>query len=360
MNNSFPSSHDGLLNTQFSHMPNNTVDYWLTGDSKEISMEQISFVIRNATVSDNATLQLYIHVPFCAQKCTFCAFNGGNTLDLKRSKEYSRLLIIQLNRYLEILPVDGLPISSVHIGGGSPDLLKENIGYVLDAIGVLPGYHQATEISVECALSTVSKPFLEAVCNHKITKISFGIQSVDPYVRKWVLLPRSFKKMEYLCDQVEGKIPIVNVDLMTGLPGQDLKSVDRDIRHFLDHNIVNSISSYMFTPGAAPALVADLNRGKIPPLAPSYLQAHMRLHTYTSLQRAGWIRKGTSTYMDPSVISKEVLDQIEGNECIGAGKYEDFLIGIGCQAVGYVPGARLEHIVDISQWTSAKLNSKQD
>ena len=79
----------------------------------------------------------------------------------------------------------------------------------------------------------------------------------------------------------------------------------------------------------------------------------MRLQTYGTLLRAGWVRKGTNTYVDPTRVPPRVLDRIAGNECIGASHYEAFLLGAGPQAVSFLPGARVENCVGIKAWASA-------
>jgi oxygen-independent coproporphyrinogen-3 oxidase len=57
--------------------------------------------------------------------------------------------------------------------------------------------------------------------------------------------------------------------------------------------------------------------------------------------------------MDPEKIPADVLACVAGNECIGAGRYEDFLIGCGPQAISCIPGARIENTVDIDTWMAA-------
>ncbi len=163
-------------------------------------------------------------------------------------------------------------------------------------------------------------------------------------------MPRSLKKVEEICQYVGGSIPIVNADFITGLPGQKLSDVDKDLEYVLNHKFINAISTYLLTPGAAPSLVADVKRGWAPQVPSHKEQALMRLHSYTTMQQAGWIRKGTNTYMDPKEIQPAILEAIPGNECIGAAHFDTFLIAAGAQAIGSVPGVRFENTVNIDKW----------
>jgi coproporphyrinogen III oxidase-like Fe-S oxidoreductase len=343
---------DGLLNTRFSNVAENTIDYWMKPHSSSLEASQMIVAFKQAEWTDNSTLQLYLHVPYCAQKCTFCAFSGGNSLDFKAAERYSQLLIWQMHEFLSLCSAHGKKIESVNIGGGSPDLLKGHIGRVLSAVRELDGFSSDTEISVEFTLSTVTDEFITELIEHKVTKASFGVQAIDPKVRQYLQMPSKLNGMDDVCEKLSRGVPIINADLVTGFPGQTLTSVIGDLRFLIDHPHINSISSYLLTPGAAPKLVADIQSGRVPCPPNQEEQALFRLHTYAELLRHGWVRKGTNTYMNPKEISPAVIQSIAGNECIGARRYEDFLIGCGPQAISSIPGARIENTVDIVKWMS--------
>ena len=244
-----------------------------------------------------------------------------------------------------------LPIRSVNIGGGSPDLLGPYIENILKEVTSFIGFSDQTELASEIALSTVRDEFLEKLIEYGVHKLSFGIQTFDPKLRKYLRLPANWeRKFNHVLDVVRGRIPVINADLITCLPGQTLEMSNKDLRIIMSHSDINSISSYLLTSGAAPTLVSSVLEGKVPDQVPQREQAYMRLHTYASLLRSGWVRKGTNTYMDPSRISENTLDLMGGNECIGTGKYDDFLIGVGPQAISHLPGLRLENTVDIHAW----------
>lgn len=341
---------NNLLHARFVDVAKNTIDYWMKPDSSCLDERQIIEAFKNAEWSDNSTLQLYLHVPYCAQKCTFCAFSGGNSLDFKTAEKYADLLIWQMREFLSISSANGKNIASVNIGGGSPDLLRGSIGKVLSAVRGLSGFSDETEISVEFTLSTVTDEFIDELIKHKVTKASFGVQVIDPKVRKYLQMPKKLNGMDEVCEKLAEGIPIINADLVTGFPGQTLKSVIDDLRFFINHPHINSISSYLLTPGAAPKLVADIESGVVPSPPTQQEQALFRLHTYAELLRHGWVRKGTNTYMNPKKIGSDVLQYVAGNECIGARRYEDFLIGCGAQAISSIPGARIENTVDVNKW----------
>jgi coproporphyrinogen III oxidase-like Fe-S oxidoreductase len=342
-----------LLDTRFDALASNTIDYWMLPDDPTMTESRIRHAIASAPVHENASLQIYVHVPFCAQRCRFCAFSGGNDLDFKQAERYSRLVIAQLEQLLEQTQIQGHPIRSVNIGGGSPDLVGTHIGYMLRRLRELTGCHNETEISVEFTLSTTTAEFVDQLAEYGVTKASFGVQSLNADVRHHMRQPKSFHHLEEVLRWIDGRIPVVNADLITGLPGQTLQIAQTDLRQLMQEPRINAISSYLLTPGAAPSMLAALDQKIIPSMPTFRDQAMMRMHTYGCFMREGWVRRGTNTYIDPRRIEPEVVDMIAGNECIGASHYEAFLIGAGPQSISFMPGARVENQVNIREWAAA-------
>ncbi len=201
------------------------------------------------------------------------------------------------------------------------------------------------------ALSTTEASFIEQLVRHAVTKVSFGVQSLDPDVRRHMRQPRTLEHLDRVLGWIDGRIPVVNADLITGLPGQDLRIAAADQRALMEDERISAVSSYLLTPGAAPSLLAGVTAGKIPAPPPVTQQAHMRLNTYSTFQREGWLRHGTNTYVNPRRLADDVLARLAGDECIGAGDHPAFLLAVGPQAVGSLPGVRFENRVDLAGWS---------
>ncbi|MEM6997173.1 MAG: radical SAM protein [Myxococcota bacterium] len=346
-------TEDGLLGTRYDGLARNTIDYWMRPDEPCLSLNRVVRAMERAPVLPESSLRLYLHVPFCAQRCRFCAFSGGNSLDWRTADRYAALLVRQLHAQHGASAMAGQPIRSVNVGGGSPDLLGPSIDRVLDAVRALPGFTPQTELSVEVALSTVKREFIDRLAAHGVTKLSFGVQSLDPVVRGHMRQPKGLKHLERVLSWVDGRIPVVNADLITGLPGQTREGVAADLDALMSDARVSAISSYLLTAGAAPALLAAVSGGRIPAPPGALQQALMRLSTYGAFRRAGWVRRGTNTYVDPTRVEPASLSRMAGDECIGASRYETHLLAVGPQAVGSVPGVRVENLVDIEAWCAA-------
>jgi len=348
-----------LLGTRYFGLARNTIDYWMQPDAPTLTLTRVVEAMRSAPVYPDSSLRLYLHVPFCAQRCRFCAFSGGNSLGWREAEDYARLLIRQLRHQLRHSPMRGQPIRSVNIGGGSPDLLGAAIDLVLGEVRELEGFdEETTELSVELALSTTRQTFIDSLAGNRVTKVSFGIQSLDPLVRRAMRQPVGLHHLERVLEWIDERIPVVNADLITGLSGQTRQGVADDLETLMADSRINAISSYLLTLGAAPSLVAAVEAEQIPAPPAPLDQALMRLETYGAFRRAGWVRRGTNTYVDPRRMEPAVLSRLAGDECIGAGAYETHLLGVGPQAVASLPGVRVENVVDVGAWRAAVLRDE--
>src|SRR5262245_51950545 len=161
---------------------------------------------------------LYVHVPFCAQKCAYCAFYSEAAAGEKVNR-YVATLIRELERVAgELKP------RTIFFGGGTPSLLNlrqwEQIFHAMDRLGLLG----AAEWTVECNPATVSLDKAKLLRDFGVNRISMGVQSLDEK-----LLDRlgrvhtremAFKSFDTLR---HAGFDNLNVDLMFAIPGQTME-----------------------------------------------------------------------------------------------------------------------------------------
>src|ERR1043166_6719541 len=160
---------------------------------------------------------LYVHVPFCARKCAYCAFYSEAS-DGERINRYVGGLI----RELEIVAPELRP-RTVFFGGGTPSLLNlQQWARILQAMERL-GLLGAEEWTVECNPATVSISKARLLRDYGVNRISLGVQSLDGpllerlgrvHTREMV-----FKSFEVLR---QAGFDNVNLDLMFAIPGQTM------------------------------------------------------------------------------------------------------------------------------------------
>ncbi|MCF0121881.1 MAG: oxygen-independent coproporphyrinogen III oxidase [Lachnospiraceae bacterium] len=174
-------------------------------------------------------MKLYVHIPFCVRKCNYCDF-----LSFVADKEIQE-------RYLKALEAEivggskafmDYEVSTVFIGGGTPSLLEaDGIEGILKRLKQNYFIREEAEISVEVNPGTVSEEKLKRYRESGVNRISFGCQSTLNEELKSLGRIHTFEEfMESWEFAREAGFKNINVDLISGLPGQDVNSWERSLR----------------------------------------------------------------------------------------------------------------------------------
>src|SRR5690606_26016103 len=134
-----------LLGTKFEKLTDNTFDYGIKGTS-DLSLTDIENKLKNLHPTGRSELRIYAHIPFCIQKCSFCAYSEGNSVQPDEALNYVSYIKKQLDDVLSRTGMQGIRIRSVHVGGGSPDLLGDRIGPLLSYLTELDGFTDTTAL----------------------------------------------------------------------------------------------------------------------------------------------------------------------------------------------------------------------
>ena len=181
---------------------------------------------------------LYIHIPFCKQKCLYCDFPSYS-----HKEELMDEYVKALNK--EILSkTKKYKIESLFIGGGTPSYLSdENLKILLDTINKLDFVENA-EKTMECNPGTVNKEKLEIIFNGGINRISFGLQSTNNEILKKIGRIHTYEefKENYILARKIG-FKNINIDMMFGLPNQSLNIWLESLKEVIELN-PEHISSY--------------------------------------------------------------------------------------------------------------------
>lgn len=157
---------------------------------------------------------VYLHIPFCAKRCDYCAFATWTDRDHLRDA-YVDALVLDIERAVQ----GGMPIAtSVFVGGGTPSLLPGHVlGRVLDAVPTRPG----AEVTVECNPDTVTADLVDAYVAHGVNRVSLGVQSMVPHVLAALGRSHDPDNVVRAVDLVRaGGIPTFNLDLIYGAVGE--------------------------------------------------------------------------------------------------------------------------------------------
>src|SRR5437762_5117572 len=174
-------------------------------------------------------LGIYISVPFCRSKCSYCNFASGV------------FSAAQMGLYVDRLCVDVVscrpmtaqlgcrvpgPVDSIYLGGGTPSLLPEaELKKLFSAIAGEFDLAPEAEITVECAPATLTEPVLDALVARGVNRVSLGVQSfVDQEAASVARLHTREKVLSDIERLHRCGISNINVDLIAGLPHQTRES----------------------------------------------------------------------------------------------------------------------------------------
>jgi len=179
--------------------------------------------------SKNVPLSLYIHLPWCAQKCPYCDFNSHEGFSDSYQEPYVNALLADLESQKDW--ASGRALETIFIGGGTPSLFA---GMWIDRI--LSGVAKVITISQTAEITLESNPGSAEIARYRdyrsagVTRLSIGVQSFDD---------TSLARLGRIHSGEEARAALAladkadfshwNIDLMHGLPGQDAESARDDI-----------------------------------------------------------------------------------------------------------------------------------
>ncbi|EKO3409817.1 radical SAM family heme chaperone HemW [Vibrio fluvialis] len=178
-------------------------------------------------------LSLYVHIPWCVQKCPYCDFNSHALKADIPEEEYIDALLEDLDTDIERYQLAGDPrlLHSIFIGGGTPSLISaDGIGRLLRGIEARIAFKPDIEITMEANPGTIEAERFAGYRHVGVTRISIGVQSFEP--EKLTRLGRIHGRDEAVnAAKLAHQIGLnsFNLDLMHGLPDQTLDQALADL-----------------------------------------------------------------------------------------------------------------------------------
>lgn len=300
-------------------------------------------------MKDNG-LELYIHIPFCAQKCLYCDFLSFRA-PVKTYQEYTRQLVTEIRTQGTCFA--DRRVTSIFVGGGTPsilpaELMREILTAVREAFAVEPD----AEITLEANPGTLTPDRVSLYREQGVNRLSLGLQSADDRELRRLGRIHSFDEFlkSYQAARLAG-FDNINVDLMSALPGQTVASWRNTLRKVLmlrpEHISAYSLIIEEGTPfydhygGKASPVPGD---GWLP-LPDEDTDREIYHLTKTMLAEHGYSRYEISNYARP------------GRECrhnVGYWTGVDYL-GLGLGASSYIGGYRYHNTENMQEYMSLDL-----
>ena len=187
-------------------------------------------------------MNLYLHIPFCASRCSYCDFYtqvGG-----RWRRDFLTALLGELRLRREELP-EGETIEHIYLGGGTPSLLTiEELRQIFSLISELYPCSYEGEITIECNPDDVTEAYAKGLASLPINRVSMGVQSFDAD-------DLTFLNRRHSAQQVHSAIRALrqcgitnlSLDLIYGLPRQTEAKWRANIKEFLSLGVPH-LSAY--------------------------------------------------------------------------------------------------------------------
>lgn len=289
---------------------------------------------------------LYIHIPFCKQKCQYCDFKSYAGKE-KFIDTYIRWLEFELkgvgegNRLDYENNLDDLAVvKSIYIGGGTPSFIDGK--YIEEILSIANEYYTVddnAEITIEVNPGTIDKDKFETYLRSGINRISIGLQST--YDRLLKELGRIHTYEDFLNTYNLARsvgFKNINVDLMLGLPNQSLQDLEESLKEIIKLNPEHiSVYSLIIEEGTLFYKKLEMNEIVLPD---DELERKMYWGTKKKLENAGYVHYEISNFAKPGFESKHNLS------CWNQEEY----IGIGVAAHSYTNDVRYSNIDSIEEY----------
>ena len=213
---------------------------------------------------------IYIHIPFCKSRCAYCDFHSGTNLFLK--EKLISAICSEIKSRKDYLPSrtsgnDNEPVKTIYFGGGTPSLLAANeFSKILNTIHQTFDTSQVVETTLEVNPDDITDEYAKMLRTY-FDRISIGIQSFNNNELALINRRHSAEKaMESVKICQANGFDNISIDLIYGLPNQDVKSWENNLKKAIELN-PQHISAYHLTYENGTKITQLLNGKKINPVA---------------------------------------------------------------------------------------------
>jgi len=302
---------------------------------------------------DDAALSLYLHVPFCAALCRFCACHTTVVRQAEPLLAYADVLGAEIDLIADLI---GRPIrvAHVHWGGGTPTHLPPSaLLAVMDRLRTRFSIDRSAEIAVEIDPRGLTGAHVDALAAMGTTRVSLGVQDFNPAVQRAIGRMQGLDLTARCVERLRGVgIDAINLDLIYGLPMQTVESVARTVEQAL---------------GLAPSRSAVFGYAHVP-----WMKKHQALMPVEALpgpaerfaQREavndaltghGYVATGLDHFALPddamavAALDKRLRRNFQGYTTDSA----PILVGLGASSIGALPDGYVQNHPSVPAWRDA-------
>jgi oxygen-independent coproporphyrinogen III oxidase len=305
-----------------------------------------------AALPAQATLSLYLHVPYCSELCLYCGCTTKAVRQVAPVAAYADLLRSEV----ELLgaAIGGRRVVHLHWGGGTPSILGGDV--LVDLAGRLGRAFDFTRIdehAIELDPRRLTRKLAAVLARMGITRVSFGAQDFSPHVQRAIGRIQPFEMVEAAVAMVRAEgIVDVNIDLMYGLPKQTVGDVIRSAEAAASLGPSRiALFGYAHVPWFKPHQKL-IDTSALPGAAERMAQMHAAAET---LEECGYIAIGLDHFalrcddLVRAAHAGKLRRNFQGYTTDAA----DALIGLGASSIGRLPQGYVQNAPDVASYARA-------
>lgn len=288
-------------------------------------------------------LGIYIHIPFCKQKCYYCDF-----VSFSNKEEYIEKYVETVKREIDSYDLSNYNITTIYIGGGTPSRIpSEKIQEILEIIKQEISANQTKwediEITIELNPGTVDEEKIKKYKEIGINRLSIGLQSTNNKLLKEIGRIHTFEDFKNTYNLVK-KVGFenINVDLMIGLPNQTISDVKESLNEIIKLNPTH-VSVYSLIVEENTKMEQLINNKELQ-LPDEELERQMYWYVKNTLELNGYNHYEISNFAKKGKESKHNLNCWEQKE----------YIGLGLAAYSYLNGVRYGNTSNIEEYINVQ------
>lgn len=321
--------------------------------SDEVDAARYGALLDKAASRPEEPLSIYVHLPFCAEQCLFCACHVIISPHYDRSLPYLEQLAWEVDEVARRLG-HRRTVSQVHLGGGtptyySPQHLSELMEHIWSRFERAPG----AECAVEIDPRVTTTEHLDVLATHGFNRVSMGVQDFAPEVQAHIHREQSQDETELLLEHARSLgFRGLNVDLVYGLPGQSLEAFGRSVSALIDAEVDRAaVYSFAFVPWMK-GHQRKLDQSQLPDRDTKFALFALARERFLE---AGYLPIGMDHFAraDDELARARRRHELRRNFQGYAVVPAPDVIGLGVSAIGDVGGAYVQNVKKLSEYAAA-------
>lgn len=248
-------------------------------------------------VSSTAKRTIYIHIPFCQSRCSFCPFYFGKASESEFAA-YIDDLACELETHAVVPGIQGEKINAVYFGGGTPsDMRPQDFERLLRILHNKYNLTNDCEITIEGRIKGFTDDKMQACVDNGVNRFSLGVQTFDTQIRQSIGRDATKKELIQALEKlISFNQAAVVIDLLYGLPGQSMEHWIEDQRLILEDLPISGCDHYALGLHPGLPLAQAIATGKMPERPDEELRFQMYKTGEEIMRNAGAVRLSLKHY----------------------------------------------------------------